>query len=550
MVALAIILASLYLANRPYIEAYRHRPPGTRFWAVPTVNYYDANQYLAFTRLTLHGHWLIGDPFTSEPVKPRLIMPHVYFQALISKLFGLDVLGSFQVCRVFWGLLLLLSGWWFGWRLIRSSRQRWVFLALLCFSAGGTGLLDRLGIHVMALDANQPEALTFFTLGNLPHLSLSTALVVSLFCTLLEYERKAERRWLILTAVLSLLLSWVHPFDFLILAAALTTYLAVRWLADRQLPGPVIRHAAALLVGALPAGSYLFLAVSTDPIYQRLANDTLQKATFLPYAITFGPFMVGGLGVLGRRELLRRYALPLCWVVSVLLFLTTPFRLGGKQPRMVEGIHVPLCLLAAVGSAWLPRMLRWRPLERRASFRPRIRAIGSLVASLAMLAVGLLGGEWVYRNQNGLFDWRPPYHFQPPQVVAAFGELERSAAEGEVALGGTFTGGWCPVLSSARTYWGHWHMTLNQPRKLQERDWFFCAPGQEGQKAEWLRQQGIRWVVLWPWEWSDRTRWPNGAATLDGVPGLKPVYRMPEITLFRFEPEAQLTGRRLPVRAS
>src|SRR5687768_2750966 len=71
---LLAILGSLVLAGEPYLHGYRIRPPGTYFWASPTANYYDANQYLAFTRMVLDGQWLIGDPFTSEPVTPRLIM--------------------------------------------------------------------------------------------------------------------------------------------------------------------------------------------------------------------------------------------------------------------------------------------------------------------------------------------------------------------------------------------------------------------------------------------------------------------------------------------
>lgn len=530
----AALLTSLYLASQPFLHAARIRPPGTRFWAVPTANYYDANQYLAFTRLVLHGHWLIGDPFTSEPVPPRLVMPHVYFQALLCRALGTDVLTSFQACRVLWGLLLLLAGWWFGTLLIRSWRQRWVFLGLLCFSAGATWVLDRYGIRIKTLDTYQPEAITFFTLGNLPHLSLSAALLISLFCTLLSYERDGERRWLGLTVLFSFLLAWVHPFDFMALGLALGFYGAARWAVEGGFPKASWRHAAALVLGAAPAGAYLLWVMATNPVYRRLASDTLTKPDFTAYAVSFGPFVIPALVLLARRELLRRYLLPICWVAAIFLFLLTPFRMGGKQSRMAAGLHVPLCVLASVGIMWAPRLFRRRPrVAGPGSARWRGWAAAALGAGLVWF--GYQGGDWVRREQVQLFSRRLPFTFQPPEVIAAYEELDREAATGDIALPGTFTGGWTPVLSPARSYWGHWHMTLDQDRKMAERDWFFCAPGQEAEKARFLQERGIRWVIYWPWEWSDTSRWPGGPQSPERVPGLRPVYASQEIVIFRNE---------------
>lgn len=524
------MLAALYLSSQPFLHAYRTRPAGTRFWAVPTANYFDAQQYLAFTRLALHGEWLIGDPFTAEPVPPRLVMPHVYFQALVSSVFGVDVLTSFQVCRVLWGLLLLLAGWWFGTLLIRPWRQRWVFLGLLCFSAGATWLVRRWGRNIPSLDTLQPEAITFFTLGNLPHLSLSAALLTGLFCTLLEYERGPRPRWLVLTAAFSFVLGWVHPFDFVAATLGLGAYAAARWIADRRFPTSSWRHGLALVLGAAPAAAYLLWVLLTEPVYQRLASDSLGKFKPAAYVISFGPFLLPALALVARRELIRRHALPLCWAAAVLLFLLTPFRLGGKQSRTVAGLHVPLCVLAAVGVTWTPRLFR-----RRGGGRGRERAWAAAILGAGFVGFGCQGGDWIRREQLRLFSWKLPIHFQPPEVVEAFRRLDSEAFPSDVALGGTFTGGWAPALSPARSYWGHWHMTLEEHRKKAERDWFFCSPGEEAKKARFLRDRGIRWVLYWPWEWSDRTRWPGGARSPGSIPGLRPVYESPEIVLYRFD---------------
>ena len=532
LLVLLAIFGSLFLASEPYLLGYRIRPPGTYFWASPTANYYDANQYLAFTRMVLDGQWLIGDPFTSEPVTPRLIMPHVYFQAGVSRLFGLDVIGSFQVCRVLFGLVLLLAGWWLGTLLIRPWRQRRLFLLLMCFSAGGAWIAAGLKLNLASVDTLQPEGNTFFTLGNLPHLSLSAALLTALFASLIAHERSRSRGWLLFTAGCSLLLSWIHPFDYAILVPALAAYGLLRWVEQRRFPQASLRHGIALVIGALPAALYLSWITRADAVYRQLASDSLERFPWSFYAIGFGPFVLPALLLLGRRDLLSRYALPICWVLCVLLLMLSPFRLGGKQPRLVGGIHIPLCILAAVGVDWLPRLARARRWKSRANPGNRFRHWAALSVGAAYFLLALTGGLWIWEHHRSLIALRSPHHYQPEEVRGLYRRLAREASPGEVSLGGTFTGGWTPVLSPARSYWGHWHMTLNEPLKQAERDWFFVTPGHDAEKAAWLRKQGIRWVIYWPWEWSDRGRWPDGPRDPAAIPGVVPVFVSGEARLY------------------
>lgn len=533
LLVLLCILGSLCLASEPYLRAYATRPPGTYFWAVPTVNYYDAHQYLAFTQRVLEGQWLIGDPFTAEGVRPRLIMPHVYFQAALSRVFGLDVIASFQVCRVLFGLAMLAAAWWLGKLLIRSSRQRLLYILLVCFSAGAAWYVQRLGFSLDSIDRNQPEGNTLFTLGNLPHLSLSTALLTGLFATLVEYERDRRARWLAATVALSFLLSWIHPFDYLMLVLGLGAYALFRWVERGRFPTPSLHHGLALGLAALPAALYLVWVTRADPVYRQLANDILEKNKLTFYAIGYGPFILPALALFSRRELVSRYALPLCWVLCVLLFLLTPFRLGGKQPRMVGGLHIPLCLLAAVAVDWLPRLFRGRVRKRRHNPWLRGRQAAAWALSAGFLGFTVAGGLWVYGEHRRLLGWKLPMHFQPPEVRALYARMRPETAYTDVTLGGTFTGGWTPVLTRSRVYWGHWHMTLREPLKSAQRDWFFTTPGEEQAKAAWLRRQGVDWVIYWPWEWSDAGRWPAGPQDPAGVPGLEPVFQHPSIRLYR-----------------
>jgi hypothetical protein len=534
---------ALLAASAPYLYGWLSRPPGSRFYAVPPVNYADATQYLALARQAEEGRLLLGDPFTAEPHVPRLVLPHVLLEAALSRA-GLGPIGAFQATRVVYGAALLAAAWWFGTLLLPRRRLRWLYLALLLFSSGATWLLERFGIYLPAADANQPEGNTLFTLGNLPHLCLATALLVTLFGTRLALEgaRPPERRrWLVLTCLAALALSWTHPFDFLPLLLGLAAYSLISALPrtptppDQPLPhsntptlrlsvSPSLRlsvsHAAVLLLGAAPAAVYNGWLVLSDPFYRALANDPLQVQPFAFYAVAYGLLALPALVVLFHRRLRRRYALPLCWVVAAFLFLVLPFRLGGKQPRVVEGIHIPLCILAAVGMDWIARAAarRRRPAARRAGH------YAALAGGYCLLT--WTGGWGVLERHFASYAAREPDPYVVADVRRVLSYLEAHRRPGDLVLAGRYTSGWAPVFTGTTVYYGHWHMTLDSEAKRLERNRMYGRDVPNAERAAWLRRHRITWVILYPGEWE------GTPAGFDRVAGVRVALRTPEATLY------------------
>jgi hypothetical protein len=438
---------------------------------------------------------------------------------------------------------LLLAGWWFGTLFLPDWRRRWLFLGFLCFSAGAGWFVDlvRPGVEVWLRasyegppirlthgDALQPEGNTFYTLGNLPHVALASALLTTLFGTVIALEREGRKPWLVLTFLCSALLSWTHPFDFVTLGLGLGAYGVVRWISDRKLPRTSMVHGIAVLLGALPAAVYLVWLTRTDPVYRALASDVSRKQGFFFYAVAHGLLALPALVVVAVPELRRRFALPLCWVLCVFLFLLTPIGLGGKQGRLLGGIHVPLALLATVGIDWLAR---WLAQDQEAGASPgrRALAIGLCVGYLLVTATGAWG---ILQRHLQAYAMRNPDPYVEAGMRGLFRTLEQQGDTSQVALGGEYTGGWTPVLGGTRVFQGHWHMTLDGQRKIGERNWFFTSDALPEERAAWLRLRGIDWVIWYPREWT-----LNGqvySVPLDGVPGLEPVYTSPEGRLYRF----------------
>jgi hypothetical protein len=513
-----VLTASLLLASVPVLIGWLVRPPNSFFWGVPAqANYLDANQYLALTRQALDSGLLVGDPYTTEPHDRRLFIPHVVLQAVLCRAFAWHPLIAYHVCRVLFGAMLLAVGAWLGFLVLNDPRARRLYLLLLGFSTGAGWILQCLGVSIANGDLLQPEGNTFHTLVNLPHLSLSAALLTFLVGAALKWldlDASLRPRWATSIFAAAFALSWSHPFDFATLGLILACYAAYLSARHRSFPARLLSYGFIAALGAMPAAVYLTWLTAWDPVYRELASDRLHVQGFWYYAIAQGPLLLAGLPALFQSRKRRELAPALCWVVPVFVFLMVPLALGGKQCRLVGGIHVPLALLAAGGIAVL--------LEGK-SFGRRV-AGWATVAALCLGSVGVIQANSIPYLRRG-FD----YYWQP-EIRLLFQTLRENATPGDVLLGGPYTGSWAPVEARVRSFHGHWHMTLNETEKRQERDRFFTAPQTPEVRAEWLRKCGIRWIVHFPAEWSTGTRSPAV------VPGVKSVFVSQSAILFRFEP--------------
>ncbi len=549
-----LLLLALVGASLPYVMGAVRRPTGTVFWAVPPINSSDANQYLAFTRMTARGAWLVGDPFTSESHTPRLFLPQALLQGWLCRLTGLTPIDAFQASRAVSGALLLAAAAWMGASLLRRGGVRLLYVALVCLSAGWSWQLSLLGIHLPNGDQLQPEGNTFFTLANLPHLALSSALLTALYAGMTSYERDPRPQMLSAAAGLAFLLGWTHPFDFVPLGLGMGGALGVRAIWDRPAAAAMLPYLGAVFAGALVPAAYLVHLVATDPFYAALANDPLRVQPFAFYAVAHGPLVIGAVPVLLHAPLRRRLILPICWVAASFLFLATPLRLGGKQPRVMGGIHVPLCLLAAAGVDRAARGVA-RRVGRRTWGPPSAWATCGRWVYAGLLAPGapvmLVRHAQAYQpNHQG--------YYMSRTMMSAFQRIDAERAPGDEAgalvIAGAWTSGWIPTWAHARVYHGHWQMTINSAAKLAERDWFFLGTtdlrfhtgsADPWARAEWLTRRGIRWVLWSPFEWTmDGRVW--GVSPAD-VPGLEPVVVGPDVVLYQFTPGRDLPpGRALP----
>lgn len=515
-----LVVGALFLglSTLPYLYGAAVTAPGRVFTWTPTLNGADACVYLAQILRVQRGAWLLGSPFTGEPHAPRLFLPHVILLGRVGGALGLEPVAVLQVGRLLAAAAMLLAGYGLAATCLRAGRVRCLALWLIAFSGGLSGYFALgaafgLGPPPPTADAAAPEANTFHSAQNLFQLSLATALMAGIVTAIVRHWRRGGIGALAAVAVLAALLLFVHPWD---LVAMVGTGVGLFFVAlvRRDRPDRLLAAGAALAAGVLP-GIVYYRWVLADPFYVALARDARPLPPPSFYLLAFILQLVLALGLLRRGAWRRELAAPLCWVATVAICLSGLVPLGDRQYRLVGGVHLPLCVLAAAGLDSIGRgCVAGRPARRRYRWITRVCVALTLPGTLLILL----------RQMQFYGDGTWLGHYHPVPLRQAMGWLDRHAPPGALVLGGPVSGEWVPALTHCRSYAGHWQFTLDRPRKAWEQAQFY--QGLPANRYGWLMARGIRYVVWWPGEWNVRI------APLDGEPGLALSWASAEVRLY------------------
>jgi hypothetical protein len=504
-----VVIAALTicLANVPYVVAYASAPPHMTFGGV-VMNFEDAHGYLAKMNQGAAGRLTYQIPFTAEDHEGAFIGGFFLALGWICALTGLPVIWMWHLSRVVCGLLLLLLAYLFAALFLADRRQRLVCYLLVCLSAGFgwivllTGRYAVLGFDV--IDFKMPEAHPFFTILTFPHFSLGAALLFAIFMVTILFHRTQHWKYVALGGIASFLLAIVHPYNLLVVAGALGVWwLALFW-KERRVPAR--EFAALLIVGltALPVLLYYLYVFSSNPAFSAWAAQSGSASPHpIHYLIGYGPLLILGVPAMVRevRRADTESILPLIWVIVVAILIYAPLK---QQRRMVEGVHVPLSILATMGlfSWYLPRLERSAVARRlltlrRSAYSPRrmrnfiiflvlVLTLPSNLYILASLTVTAVQHPYPFfheRAENEAIDWLGSETEPGDTVLAAYG-----------------TGSYIPARIDHRVFVGYWAETAQCEAKVEMVDRFFHGETPDSWRKELLHQYDIAYVYHGPRE--------------------------------------------------
>lgn len=528
----AIVLA---VSSLPYVVGYLSATPEIEFSGF-VIDLDDSFSYLAKMQQGVLDGWRYRIPFTTEEHPGAYLYTFYFALGKLSASLRLSLIVTYQLARLVAGLAMLVSAYLFISIFLPTRESRLTAYLLVCLSSGLGWLVllltrspNFLGLSPM--DFWLIEAYTFLTLLTFPHASAAVALLLAFFLLASGYLATFRFRTLLCGALTLLGLCVIHPFMALVVDVALGVYWITILLLRRRI---VRREWLAILIWVLtplPLVGYYLWAFSTDPVFRSWsAQNILPTPPLIHLLLGYGLVLV--LAILGAIRVIRqrneRQLFLVAWASSALLLAYAPFAI---QRRMVEGLHVPLCILATVGllesllpdllgSDWLTRFAHWRGyrregLRRFIVFSTIVATFPSslyLLASVSTVTLGQRSAFFHRRYEMEAIDWLRDNTEHTEPVLASYDMCRL-----------------IPAWAGNRVFMGHIIETVQVQRKRELAASFFQAETSDDFRQALLTEYGIRYVFHGPEERQLGDLDPSECKYLT------PAYRNPDVTIYRVD---------------
>ncbi|UCG22734.1 MAG: hypothetical protein JSW55_11170, partial [Chloroflexota bacterium] len=272
-----------------------------------------------------------------------------------------------------------------------------------------------------------------------------------------------------------------------------------------------------------------------NDVYRAWAENAATLSPPWPhYLIAYGLLLVPAVLPLLRKSWREQIddslAFPWLWVMATALLMYAPL---GQQRRFVQGVQVPLSILATVGlmSVILPWLQATRPFQRLAS-RPRYSVDGlTSLLLFAFVAFAAISSLYLWADVTSMTTIVQPYpFFRTDEEAAAVDWLRANAGPDEVVLTTYETGNFVAARSGLPVVIGHWAETINWSRRLADTNAFYDASAGDDWRQDYLSENEVRYVWHGPLERALGDYDPSRSAYL------RPVYDGPQTQIYALQP--------------
>ncbi|MCD6359248.1 MAG: hypothetical protein J7M38_00195 [Armatimonadetes bacterium] len=477
----------------------------------------EGNVYLAWMRQAAEGKVLLRNQYTIFPQNPQFFNVFILGCGRLMALTGQPAAVIFHVMRLVGGVVLLIGIYLLAAWLSDRPAVRW---GALCLASLGSGLGWLAAVWADALPAylppplrtpdyapplertwqTMPEAVTFLSILLNPLFVWSMALLCLFFITALASFELRRIRWAFVAGVILLVLGNIHTYDVFVAHAALLLYVLVL-LVRRDLSwGRAAVTYAVILALSIASPLWAWHGAQLDPAWlAKINTPTLSPRPvdyIAGYGLVFALALLGAAWALAHRERQRRLLFPACWVAVNFLLVYAPVSF---QRKMAEGLHIPLCILAAVGLAMViaPRLRSRERGHSRIGLLIAL-AVALMLPSNAMFVAAIM--QQTGANNMTLLRWLQPPAYLPWDEVEAMQYLAEHTGEDDVVFSSSLTGSHIPPRAPCTVFVGHWAETLHFSEMLTQVGNFLLPGRSEQIRSAILRQAGAQWVYYGSYE--------------------------------------------------
>ncbi|MCP4422308.1 MAG: hypothetical protein GY805_37340, partial [Chloroflexi bacterium] len=175
------------------------------------------------------------------------------------------------------------------------------------------------------------------------------------------------------------------------------------------------------------------------------------------YLLAFGPMLLLAILFYWKQPSDRpRFTVLWSWVITAVLLLYSPLN---AQRRFIQGVHVPLALLAAAGFVQIV-LPRWQSsaLWQKIVSHPRYETAKLSRFIIILFLIGMSFSNlylWVDVTRIATIT-QPDLFFRPEDEVKAINWLRENTGDSNIILGSYQTGNLVAAQTGQQVMLGHW----------------------------------------------------------------------------------------------
>jgi hypothetical protein len=489
MAAAALMVA---VSTVPYAAGAIAQTDDLRFGGA-VLDAVDYHSHLAKMWQGYRGQWRYRLLFTPEEHEGAFLQTFYVALGHLARVLGLPVSLAYHVGRLIFGFAMLVSIYRFIARFVTSVRTRRVAFLLATIASGLGWLTEAVAPTppggVSPMDFWLLDGFTYLALLTSPHFCAAIALLLCVFLLLVRPAESLSLTRGILAVIASLALGVIHPYAMLVADLVPGSYWVLESVRTRRVAWRGLLTVAAMGAAQLPLLLY-YLSAFRQPV---LAAWSAQNVTLSPpfhvYVLGYGVLLL--LGALGLavcvRNRQRRCVFSLLWLGLVAVLTQVPWNL---QRRFLEGVQVPMGLLAGIGVA--------EGLLGLCVRRVRVH-LCSFVAAL-VLALSAMSNLYLTGGVAWAAAARAPGLFYSADLLAAVDWLGDHSEWDETVFCAFGTGNLIPARIGHRVVLGHWMETVGYADKEYRVARFYGVQVGDEERRALLAEWGAAYVFYGPHE--------------------------------------------------
>ena len=481
----------------------------------------DQNLYMVWLQQAREGRVLMDNLATPEQAPPIFVGPHWVALGMLARVIPIPLIVLYRIVAVALAFAYLLILWRLVSELFAREHARLFAFVIGALGSGFGVICDAINTaagRVVIVSADLMPELWAYHSFLLPHFTLALCSMALLTLTLLRAWRAPSLRLGVAAAGWAFLLTAVHPYDLAVWGPLLMLHLAAGLATG--VPWRTLSVNLWALGGAfVPTAVYALLARSHPMLAVWAEQNVLRSPAPLVYLIGTGAILP--LAIFGFRSLreegdapdqrrLQSVFLGLWPAVTALIAYSYP--LVPFERRAVEGVHIPLGLLAATTIA--VRIVPWLR-QRLAEPDAPARRVALILLLFAILPTNLALLVYGARTEEARL---------PLGMVRGFEWIAANTPPDARIFAGMYVGQHLMRYAMRHVFAGQLQTTIN-PDARRALAWEFFAEGTDNaRRREILRESGCGWVA------ADREQ----ARALEGLTWLEEAHDAGELRIFRF----------------